>query len=461
MVPVEPEAIIAEIQLRFIDAKGQPTPGKTRPYVFEREFDLAPGDRYDPALAQAGLQRLTNLGIVKAASLTLEPAQVPDQVVMVITIEEQRAPFFFTFALTLPHPSALQGPARPVTVLPADNRANGLSSGVRFGSRNLGGNDQVLSLGIVGGQRTLGLDLDFRDPLDRNSGYGINVSTQRGVETEFVEGERQVDLPSGSNPWVIRLGGGTEYFWRINPDLKAAVGISYQNVSVRSGAFSSRLEPVDELGNPLTVSSRGQDDLLTVNFAAAFNRLDDTLYPTRGGRLLFGMDQSIPIGDANILFNRLTANYTQYIPVNFFGFGPGPQTLVLNLQGGTTIGDVPPYEAFNLGGDFSVRGYLGGDVGSGRSFLQGTAEYRFPIFGFTAFKEQIPVGGTLFVDYATTLGSQNSVIGEPGVVREKPGQGLGGGFGLRASTPLGPFRLELGFTDQGDVRVIFNVGDRF
>jgi hypothetical protein len=53
-------------------------------------------------------------------------------------------------------------------------------------------------------------------------------------------------------------------------------------------------------------------------------------------------------------------------------------------------GDIPPYEAFALGGTNSIRGYDEGDVGSGRSYAQFTAEYRFPLFSF--------LGGALFFD---------------------------------------------------------------
>ena len=82
-------------------------------------------------------------------------------------------------------------------------------------------------------------------------------------------------------------------------------------------------------------------------------------------------------------------------------FSDGPQALAFNVQAGTIIGDLPPYEAFVLGGTNFVRGFPDGEVGSGRSFVQATAEYRFPIFSV--------VGGALFFDYGTTLGTDDNV----------------------------------------------------
>ena len=44
-------------------------------------------------------------------------------------------------------------------------------------------------------------------------------------------------------------------------------------------------------------------------------------------------------------------------------------------------GDMPPYEAFPLGGTNSVRGYAEGAVGSARNFVAANAELRWPLFG--------------------------------------------------------------------------------
>jgi outer membrane protein insertion porin family len=461
VAPVE-GATIADIQVRFVDEAGQPTEGRTRTFIITREFDLQPGEAYSQDSAQEGLERVTSLSIVRQATLELEPAD-NGQVVMVVNVLESDR-FFIVPELTLAPPTALQGPARPVTVAPLSNQASGFSGAVRFGLQNIGGNNQTLSLGVEAGENALGFDLDFRDPWIAGSssrtGYAVNLFNQRGVEPEFDQGDREVDLPNGEDPWVHRLGGGVEFFRPLALDLVAALGVSYQRISVRDEAFTSDISPEDELGNQLTFNQDGQDDLLTLNFSAVRDRRDDRLYPTQGDRLRVGIDQSIPIGEGNILFNRLAANYTRFIPLPLFGFAEGPRTLVLNIQGGTFIGDLPPYEAFSLGGAGSVRGYGGGEIGTGRSFLQGTAEYRFPLFE-NAFDEDVDIGGTLFVDYATDLGTGDDVPGEPAEVRDKPGDGLGYGVGLRARTPFGPVRLEFGLNDQGDSEVIFNIGDRF
>jgi outer membrane protein insertion porin family len=66
-----------------------------------------------------------------------------------------------------------------------------------------------------------------------------------------------------------------------------------------------------------------------------------------------------------------------------------------------------------------------------------------------------------FADYASDLGSGDTVPGEPGVARGKPGSGFGYGAGLRLNSPIGIIRADFGINAQGESRVQFGVGQRF
>lgn len=100
-----------------------------------------------------------------------------------------------------------------------------------------------------------------------------------------------------------------------------------------------------------------------------------------------------------------------------------------------------------------MRGYGQGEIGSGRSFVQATAEYRLPIYK--------ALGGTLFADYATNFSSGDTVPGSPGVVRDRPGSGFGIGAGLRYKSPIGTLRADWAVTARGDNRLQFTVGEKF
>ena len=460
IVPVGNQEVITNIVVLFVDEDGNLIEGKTKPEIIKQEFELKPGDVYRADIAKEGLKGVLDLAIVDRASLSLEKAKQGGQAIMAIAVQEN-SNLAFGFNLTLPPPTGLQGLVRPTTVNTLSDSANGIAGGIRLGLLNLGGNNQGVSLGVEGGTQAVGFNLGYRKFLRHDRGFGVNLFNRRGVESEFDEGNPDLDLDNGDDPWVHRFGGGVEYFAPIGKDWQSAVGISYQRVSIRDGAFSSNIESRDELGNRLTVSDGGQDDLLTLNFATVLSREDNPRNPTRGYKFQFSSDQYFPIGEADVLANRLAANYTHYFPLALFGFTDGAKTLVLNVQGGTILGDAVPYEAFILGGSNSVRGYSASEISTARSFLQGTVEYRYPILTVKAFQNNIDVGGTFFIDYATDLGSSDAVIGQPAVVRNRPGDGLGYGLGLRAFTPIGAIRTEFALTDEGDTEFIVKIGDRF
>lgn len=59
--------------------------------------------------------------------------------------------------------------------------------------------------------------------------------------------------------------------------------------------------------------------------------------------------------------------------------GLGPARLSLYGKGGAIVGDLPPYEAFPIGGTNSVRGYDEGAVGSGRNYVVASGEINVPL----------------------------------------------------------------------------------
>jgi outer membrane protein insertion porin family len=391
---------------------------------------------------------------------TLPVSLIADNTQQKIEAEEakdKQKPFSLYFGSRLPDPSVLRGPTRE-PVVPASQNIDG---GVSFS-----GGAQVnlskplkLFLEFKGGESVLGGDASlFYGSDDLRKGVAVNVFTQQAFSPSFVGGT-DVNLPNGRTPWVDRNGGGVEVRHPFGKYVDSAVGITYESIAVRDSIFGSKRQPVDQFGNKLTVSPTGRDDLLTLNLALQYDNRDDAERPTRGTHLRVGLDQSIPSGNAAIAMTRLSASASQFFPLPFFG--KKKSTFVVNVQGGHILGDVPPYEAFSLGGGDTVRGYDTGRVGTGSSFVQASAEYRFPLFDLKVFKQPVGVGGALFVDYGSLLGTQDEVIGQPGIARDKPGDGLGYGAGLSFDTRFGVARIDAGINDQGDAQVHASLSERF
>ncbi len=442
------EGVVEDIRVRFLDKEGEatneqgePVRGRTRNFIITREVQLKPGDVFNRQTAQNDLRRVFGLGIFDDVRLSFAPGTDPRQVVVVVDVIEKNT-------------GSLAAGA-------GISSASGLFGSVSYQQQNLGGNNQTVGAELQVGERELLFDASFTDPWiagdPYRTSYTVSVFRRRSISLIFDGGPDEVELPNGDRPRVRRTGGGISFTRPLSRDVftkadwTASLGLQYQGVSIRDD--DGELSPEDELGNDLSFSGEGKDDLLTVQLGAVRDRRNNLLRPTQGSLLRLGVEQSIPIGQGNILLTRLRGSYSYYIPVNFTSFTQGSQALAFNIQGGTVLGDLPPYEAFSLGGSSSVRGYDEGDVGAGRSFIQATAEYRFPIISV--------VGGALFVDVASDLGSGSDVPGDPAGVRGKPGSGVGYGLGIRVQSPLGPIRIDYGFNDEGNSRLHFGIGERF
>lgn len=463
------EGEIERIQVRFInkegsdrDAKGNPIRGRTRDFIITRELELKPGQVFNRQILERDFQRLFGLGLFEDLRPSLDVGEDRRKVVLVVNAVEKNT--------------------GNIGLAGGFSSASGFFGSLSYGQQNVGGNNQKLNAEVQIGQRDQQYELSFTDPWiagdPYRTSYTLSVFRRRTISLIFDGGDPEVRLGNEDRdrPRINRTGGGISFARPLSRNVferaewTASLGLQYQRVTATDADGIRRR--VDELGNPLTFDPSGKDDLFTGQLVLRRDRRNDFLQPTGGSVLQFSTEQSVPIGSGSIFFNRLRGSYSFYIPTRLTKFTPEcrdrdtrrvdlqnqpqgrcAQAFAFNIQGGTILGDVPPYEAFPLGGTNSVRGYDEGDVGSGKSYLQATAEYRFPIFSI--------ISGALFVDAATDLGSGDKVPGNPAGVRGKPGSGLGYGVGVRVRSPLGPIRIDFGWNDQGGNNIRFGFGERF
>lgn len=455
------EGVVENIKVRFrnkegqeTDEKGRPIRGRTQEYIIKRELELKPGQVFNRNTVQKDLQRVYGLGLFEDVNVSLDPGTDPSKVDVVVNVAERSSGSIAAGA--------------------GISSASGLFGTVSYQQQNLNGRNQKLGAELQVGQRELLFDLRFTDPWiagDRyRTSYTTNLFRRSSIslifdgQDEDIRTYRVGQTDEGDRPRVLRLGGGVTFTRPLsgNPyersEWTASAGLQYQRVSTRDADGNIRKQGaiLDDNGNivrgqpiDLSFSGEGEDDLLLLQLGAQRDRRNNPLQPTNGSYLRFGVDQSVPIGTGNILLTRLRGSYSQYFPVNFIRLGKGPQTLAFNLQGGTILGDLPPYEAFTLGGSNSVRGYEEGALSSGRSYVQASVEYRFPVFSV--------VSGALFFDVGSDLGTST----EAARLLEKNGTGYGYGLGVRVQSPLGPIRIDYGINDDGDSRINFGIGERF
>ena len=455
MILVISEGLIEKIQVRYFNVEQEPVKGKTREFIITREMRLKAGDIFNRNTAQQDLQRVFGLGLFEDVRLSFSPGSDPREVIVNVDVVE--------------------GNTGSVAAGGGISSNAGLFGTVSYQQRNFGGNNQTLGAEVQLGERELLFDLSFSDPWiakdNFRTSYTVNVFRRQSISLVY-DGENSSirTLNDNDSPRIVRTGGGITFVRPLAPDVftkpkwVVSLGFNYQQVQVQNanGDISPLSAPLNGFGSQqLAFSSSGIDDILSLNIGAIRDFRDNPLQPTSGSFLRLGLEQTIPVGSGSIFGTRVRGSYSYFIPVRFINsfnlfetdIFKGQQSLAFNVQAGTVLGDLPPYDAFIVGGSNSVRGYAEGEVGSGRSYFQATAEYRFPIVAI--------IGGALFVDFGTTIGSQGDVPGQPGIVRGLPGTGLGYGLGVRVQSPVGQIRVDYGFNVDGGSRLHFGIGERF
>jgi outer membrane protein assembly complex protein YaeT len=224
--------------------------------------------------------------------------------------------------------------------------------------------------------------------------------------------------------------------------------LEYDDLSDVPGATPRRLEEFE-----------GRGFVSSLTALVERNTTTDLLDPHDGSIVTLEAEQAGGPWQGDFSFYRATLEAKRYWPVL------GPRVIAARARIGTADAfgqseDVPLFRRFYAGGINSTRGYdrwmLGplnddDDPVGGRSLLEGSIEFRTPIWG--------DLGGVVFFD-----------VGE---VRRRPHSWtvgdlqFGTGVGVRYHTIVGPLRLDLGFPvpeappGEASWQIHFSIGQAF
>ena len=509
---------VAGVEVQFLNKegettneKGEPIRGKTKPWVITREISIKPGEAFNRNQLEGDIKRLYGTSLFSDVKVTLKPvAGNPGEVNIVLGIVEQS-----TGSLSggLGY-SQSQGVFGQVQVQDSNlfGRAWNLALNLTYGQYGGLANFTFTDPWIKGdAHRT-----SFRTSIylsrevpqvfqSQNNGDIVTVTDYQDNNSSRIYEISTNDNPAGrkfddvgeasdlfpENSWFDYQGdsvalqrvGGNIIFARPlnggdpykNAPWQILAGLNVQSVRPINFQGTSRVYGTPSEGDEgsvpreniicISYNCANENNLAGLRFAATYNTLNDPRNPTSGNFLSFGTEQFLSVGENSPTFNRVKASYTQFFPVNWLKIAKGcrpkpgekencPQAIGIQLKAGSIIGDLPPYEAFCLGGSNSVRGWYDCDLAVGRSYGEATIEYRFPIISIFA--------GELFVDAGTDFGSQSNVPGKPGTLLKKPGSGFSIGTGVIVTTPVGPLRLEVASQDfTGEWRFNLGVGWKF
>lgn len=278
-------------------------------------------------------------------------------------------------------------------------------------------------------------------------GRALRLRTRIELQQVSQLGEAIVDLPERPGGWADQL----------QSHLKHA---EIENLRTDEWLLGWRRAAIEERRQPswgvTFVQSRQEASLVldesvhaTLLYAGYTWRTTDSLLSPRRGLIAHVEAGVAPPGVSTRAFLRPVARLAWYRPL-------GPmRDLVLQAQAGAAIASastgIPQYFLFRTGGSTSVRGYdpdslgvrRGAAVLGGRYFALASAEVTHWFNDF--------LGAAAFIDAGNAADELREL---------RPAYGIGAG--LRARTPLGPFRLDVAYGEaHRSLRVHFSIGLTF
>ncbi len=481
------EGIISDVKIRFPNSDGdfiidgKPRKGKTKDWVIKRELKTQPGTIFNRKILEADIGRLYATSLFDDVKVSLGPDNLnPGQVIIFLDLSEQRT-------------GSLTGGL-------GYSNGSGIFASIGLQETNALGRAWSTNLNLNFGEYSTTYNFSLSDPWIKGdkhkTSFRTNIFLSRDYPQEF-KSENNGKLyavddqtPSSSDTFssivLEKTGGGFSFSRPLNggdpfkvAKWRVLAGMNFKKVKMIDGdgnkkPYGDRTPTTTKknISDIICIGFTPNDDscpeentLVSVIASTSRNNLNNPINPTAGNKFSFGTEQFISVGKNSPTFNRMRASYSFFIPTKIINLTKAckssnansedcPQAIGFQFKAGTILGELPPYEAFCMGGTSSIRGWGSCDLAVSRSFVEGTAEYRFPVWRM--------ISGALFVDAGSDLGTQEQVPGKPGKLLQKSGSGfsLGGGVGVK--TPIGPLRLDIASKDlSGDWRYTLGVGWKF
>ncbi len=479
------EGIISDIVLRFIGSDGEstidgkPRKGKTKDWVIRRELKTQPGTIFNRKILEADIKRLYGTALFDDVKVSLgSDNSNPGKVTIFLDLSEQRTGSL-TGGLGYSNSSGIFASAG-LQETNALGRAWNTNINLNFGEYSTTYSFSLTDPWIKGDKHRTSL----RTNVFLSRDYPQEFKSEKNGRIYAVNDKNAEGSDSFSSIVLEKTGGGFAFSRPLNggdpfkvAKWKVLAGMNFKKVNMIDSSGNNKpygdmtptkgnISEIICIGYTLNDGScPNENTLVSVIASTTRNNLNNSVNPTSGNKLSFGTEQFVPLGENSPTFNRIRASYSQFVPAKLINLTKEcksknstsedcPQTIGFQLKAGTMFGELPPYEAFCMGGTSSIRGWGSCDLAVSKSFVEGTVEYRFPVWRM--------ISGALFVDAGSDLGSQKDVPGKPGKLLKKSGSGysLGGGVGVK--TPIGPLRLDIASKDlSDDWRYTLGVGWKF
>lgn len=413
---------ITEGKINKITIKGNE---KTKEYVIERNIMTEPGSVYNENIVKQDLVRLYSTQAFKDVNRTIEISEDdPDKYDLTIELKEQRT--------------------ASVSIGGGIDSATGVFGSVGISDNNFRGKNQRISLSGLVGSGILMSDASIKEHMNYQGELSFFEPHFLNSDNSLMSKIYYRDLGSYQIPLALerRIGVEATVAHRVanNPRLSTTFTTGVEHIHLSEGDRGNIERRYLAHGLNIADRARELEGGLFLRLAPGFTYDSrDTMMNPRNGVLAsmryeeaFGLDG---FGKTN---GRLIGVAKKYIPV------AKKSSLTFTGRGGLKVhGDnMPEIMAFRLGGPYTVRGYKVNGVGTGTSFVMGSAELATPI----PFSDRFKIGFlqnlrlTFWVDAGQVF---NPTIAN--VLYDRPLHAITAGVGLKITIPgVGPLSVDYG-----------------
>ena len=399
---------------------------KTKQYVIERNIMTEPGSVYNENQMKQDLVRLYSTQAFKDVNRTIEASKDdPDKYDVTIELKEQRT--------------------ASVSIGGGLDSATGVFGSMGISDNNFRGRNQRLSVTGMVGSGVLMSDSSILSKVN----YQAEISF---FEPHFLNSDNSLmsrlyyrDLGSYQIPLAmerrIGLEGTLAHRLKINNRMSSTLTVGGEYIDLSEGDRAKALNLFRSHG--LSIADRAKElqggFFLKVAPGLSYDSRDSVSNPRHGVVASLRYEEAFGLDGFSKTNGRLTGAAKRYYPVG------KKSSLSFTGRGGLKIhgSNMPEIMAYRLGGPYTIRGYKVNGVGTGTSFIMGTAELATPI----PFVDKLKVNFlqnlrvTFWVDAGTVF---NPTVAS--YLYDRPIHAITAGVGLKINMPgVGPLSIDYGF----------------
>lgn len=379
------------------------------------------GDPFNEKKLQKDLNRIYDTGFFE--DVTYKISDDPDQpgaLVITIVVKEKR-----TGQLSLG--------------VGFDNRSK-ISGYVSVGDNNFRGTGRSISGEVqLGSIKSFQVSVGDRFVGKNNSSYNVSIYSTTTYLVPKTVSLVHPELTTTFNYRQQRTGGRINYTMPLDFDHTTNILFGYRNEDVK-------LVQEDNSGDTPLVTLDSKNRISAFSLGYLHDNRDLRLDPSKGGREQIIVEHALSFLGGDAKFTKIDVDLRHYVPLMKADKKGDLPKLVLagRFVYGHSLGDLPPFEQYFIGGTDTVRGY-DTDSQFGKNQIYGNLELRYRVnkkFQFVAFTDAGSAYGGISSPY-NNIDLLFSV-----------------GVGIRLQTPIGPIRLDLGKGTDG-IKTHFGIGPTF